>query len=41
MLEEVQKGAIPMKKRFKIKFKPDSTPLIFSSMFDSGNMEKI
>jgi len=30
-----------MKKTFKFQIRPDSIPLYFSSMFDSGNMEKV
>lgn len=30
-----------MKNKFKIQLNKDSNPIYFSSMFDSGNMEKV
>lgn len=41
MIEQTEKGKITMKNTFKVQVNKDSTPLTFSSMFDSGNMEKI
>ena len=38
MIEEIEKGSVPMQKTFKVQFKPNSNPLIMSSLFDSGNM---
>lgn len=41
MIEQTEKGSIPMKNTFKIQLNKDSSPIFFSSMFDSGNMEKV
>lgn len=41
MIEQTENGVIPMKNTFKVQLNKDSAPIYFSSMFDSGNMEKL
>lgn len=41
LVEHTEKGPLAMKNTFKITMNKDSTHIYISSMFDSGNIEKV